>query len=166
MGAARAGLVTCVLVLSAGMAAAQGAGGAASHDKGGFLSWMGHWFEQSADNFSAGVDSVRKRFRNWGHEANVAAQKTVDNTKAAADAMARLPNTRVVHGHEQCKTAPNGAPDCVAAAEAVCKKKGFKGGSSVDMTTAEVCPAEIFLAGRNTGPGCHTETFVSRALCQ
>ena len=127
---------------------------------------MGQWFGQGADNFNAGVRNLRDRFQNLGHEAGEAAQTTVDNTKAAADAVARLPNTRVVYGHEKCKVAPNGAPDCIAAAVKVCKKKGFKGGSSVDMTTAEVCPAQVYLAGRNSGPGCHTETFVSRVLCQ
>ena len=80
--------------------------------------------------------------------------------------MARLPKTRVISGHAKCKIAPNGAPDCIAAANAMCKGKGFASGKSVDMTTAEVCPAEVYLAGRNSGPGCHTETFVSRALCQ
>ena len=48
----------------------------------------------------------------------------------------------------------------------MCKTKGFEGGKSVDMTTAEVCPPQVYLSGRNSGPGCHTETFVSRALCQ
>ena len=72
-----------------------------------------------------------------------------------------------MRGHEKCKNAPNGAPDCVAATVALCKSKGFEnGGSSLDMTTADVCPAQVYLSGRNTGEGCHTETFVSRALCQ
>jgi hypothetical protein len=54
----------------------------------------------------------------------------------------------------------------VAAAEAVCKTKGFGSGKSVDMTTAEVCPPKVWMSGRTSGEGCHTETFVSRALCQ
>jgi hypothetical protein len=54
----------------------------------------------------------------------------------------------------------------VVAANAICKTKGFESGKSVDMTTAEVCPAQVYMAGRSTGPDCHTETFVSRALCQ
>ncbi len=77
-----------------------------------------------------------------------------------------FPSTRVVTGHEKCTIAPNGAPDCVVAANAICKTKGFESGKSVDMTTAEVCPAQVYMAGRSTGPDCHTETFVSRALCQ
>jgi uncharacterized membrane protein len=162
--AALGALFACALVLSSGLAAAQ----AAKHgsESPGFFARMGQWFDQGAQNFNSSLRSMRDHFRSFSHEADVAARNTVDNTKAAADAVARLPNTRVVVGHEKCKVAPNGAPDCVAAAVAVCKKKGFKGGSSVDMTTAEVCPAQVYLAGQSSGPGCHTETFVSRALCQ
>jgi hypothetical protein len=158
------GLFACALVLSAGLAAAQGT--KPDHEPQGFFARMGQWFDQGAENFNAGVRSMRDRIHSFSQEADIAAKTTVDNTKAAADAVARLPSTRVVVGHEKCKVAPNGAPDCVAAAVAVCKKKGFKGGSSVDMTTAEVCPAQVYLSGQNSGPGCHTETFVSRALCQ
>jgi hypothetical protein len=157
-------LFACALVLSSAMA--QGAHPSPAHEPEGFFARMGRWFDQGTENFNAGIRSMRDHLHSFSQEAGVAAKTTVDNTKAAADAMARLPNTRVVHGHEKCKVAPNGAPDCVAAAVKVCKKHGFKDGSSVDMTTAEVCPAEVYLAGRNSGPGCHTETFVSRVVCR
>jgi len=179
--AALGGMFACALVLASGFAVAQGAGSAPAHESPGFFTWMGQWFDHTSDNFNAGVRGMRDKFMTFGHEAGTAAQTsvdktkaaadavakaTVDNTKAAADAVARLPATRVVTGHAKCKNAPNGAPDCVAAANAVCKSKGFAGGNSVDMTTAEVCPAQVYLAGRSSGPECHTETFVSRALCQ
>jgi hypothetical protein len=48
----------------------------------------------------------------------------------------------------------------------MCKTKGFESGKSVDMTTADVCPAKVYMSGRSTGPECTTETFVSRAFCQ
>jgi hypothetical protein len=175
------GLFACALVLASGLAGAQGAKPAPASESPGFFSRMGQWFDQTTDNFNAGVRGMRDRFMTFGHEAGAAAKTTVDttkaaadamakatvdNTKAAADAVARFPNTRVVYGHAKCKNAPNGAPDCVAAANEVCKSKGFAGGNSVDMTTAEVCPAQVYLAGRSSGPECHTETFVSRALCQ
>jgi hypothetical protein len=48
----------------------------------------------------------------------------------------------------------------------MCKTKGFESGKSADMTTAEICPAQVYLSGRTGGAGCHTETFVSRAFCQ
>jgi hypothetical protein len=100
---------------------------------------------------------------NLGHEAGVAAKTTVDTAKDAAGAVVKIPSVRIVTGHEKCQNAPNGAPDCLAAAIAVCKAKGFETGKSLDMTTAEVCPASVLLAGRGE---CKDETFVSRALCQ
>jgi hypothetical protein len=128
---------------------------------------MSRWWNQSTETWNSGVSDARKRFESFGNEAGVAARTTVDNAKNAADAVARLPSARVVRGHERCKNAPNGAPDCVAATVALCKSKGFdNGGSSLDMTTAEVCPAQVYLSGRSEGAGCHTETFVSRVLCQ
>lgn len=165
LGALLAGAV----VLGAGLAAAQPAPPQASPapQQPGFFGTLSRWWDQATDNFNAGVSGARDKFKNLGQEAGVAARATVDNAKSAADAVARLPSARVVRGHEKCKNAPNGAPDCVAATIALCKSKGFdNGGSSLDMTTADVCPAQVYLSGRSTGEGCHTETFVSRALCQ
>ena len=132
----------------------------------GFFAAIGHWFDRQADNISSGLKQAGEGIQNFGHEAGVAARTTVDNAKDAADEVANLPKTRVVSGHAQCRIAPNGAPDCLAAADNICKKAGFQSGKSLDMTTAEVCPPKVYLAGRNGGPECHTETFVSRALCQ
>ena len=125
-----------------------------------------HWFDEQLSWVGSGFKSARSGVENIGREAGVAAKSTVDTAKDAAGAVGRLPSTRVVTGHEKCAIAPNGAPDCVVAANAMCKSKGFASGNSVDMTTAEICPAKVYLAGRNSGPECHSETFVSRALCQ
>ena len=167
--AAFGGLLAAALVVSSGLAAAQGTAGAPAQsapEPPGFFESIGSWFDRSVDNFNAGVRNIKDRFKNFGDEASVAAKNTVENAKGAADAVGRLPNTRVVRGHAKCQTAPNGAPDCIAAAYEICQKKGFKTGKSVDMTTAEVCPAQVYLSGRSSGSECHTETFVSRALCQ
>ncbi len=176
------GLLAGAIMLSAGLAAAQDAAKTPPPEPQGFFGTVGRWWNQAADNWNTGVTGVRKKFENFGQEAGVVARTTVDNAKSAADAVARttvdnakstadavsrLPTTRIVRGHEKCKIAPNGAPDCVAATAALCKTKGFEnGGSSLDMTTADVCPAQVYLSGRSSGEGCHTETFVSRALCQ
>lgn len=132
----------------------------------GFLEGIGRWFEEQADKFNSSFKDAGKKVQDFSHEAGMAARITVEGAKDAAGAVARIPTARVVTGHEKCSNAPNGAPDCVAAAVAICKAKGFATGKSADMTTAEVCPPKIYLSGRNSGPGCHTETFVSRALCQ
>ena len=62
--------------------------------------------------------------------------------------------------------APNGAPDCLAAAEALCRKHGFASGKSMDSTSAEECPTRVLLSGRQPGVECPTVTFISRAMCQ
>ena len=89
-----------------------------------------------------------------------------DATKNAVDAVAKLSTARMMEGRERCVTAPNGAPDCVAAAEALCRKHGFATGKSMDFTSAEECPAKVYLGGATTGAECQTVTFISRAMCQ
>lgn len=167
--AALAYLTVVVALLPATAVARDKAHGAAAEERGFFES-IGRWFDRQADNVGTTFGGARSTVEEFGREAGVAASRTVDGAKdaakGAADVVARLPATRVVSGHEKCQVAPNGAPDCGPAADAVCRAKGFKSGRSVDMTTAEVCPPRVWLAGRSSGPGCHTETFVSRALCQ
>ncbi|MDP2409883.1 MAG: hypothetical protein Q8M26_06320 [Pseudolabrys sp.] len=124
------------------------------------------WFEQQAANVGNTFQGAGRQVENFGVEAGLAAKSTVEGARGAADAVARIPKARVVRGHSKCRNAPNGAPDCVAAATVLCQAQGFDSGTSVDMTTAEVCPPKVYMAGRNSGPGCQTETFVSRALCQ
>ena len=132
----------------------------------GFFGSIAHWFDQQAANFGSNVKNAGSTFENFGREAGVAAKTTVEGAKNAADAVVRIPSARVVDGHEQCALAPNGAPDCVAAANSMCRQKGFATGKSADMTTAEVCPPKVWMSGRDSGEGCKTETFLSRALCQ
>lgn len=167
----RRSVVALALLASAGIllsasALAQGPGQKEAAQEPGFFDSIGNWFDRQVNGINSYFRDSRQHIEKFGHEAGVAARRTVDTAKDAADAIARVPNTRVVAGHAKCIVAPNGAPDCVAAANKICKGKGFNSGSSLDMTTAEVCPAEVYMAGRNSGPGCHTETFVSRALCQ
>ena len=164
-------VVTCLfagtMMLMAGLAVAQeGASAAKPNEITGFFGAIGRWFDQQADKMNSTFSDTRKNIENFGHEAGVAAKSTAAGAKDAADAVARIPTARVVTGHEKCVNAPNGAPDCVAAAVTMCKAKGFELGKSMDMTTAQVCPPKVLLSGRNSGPECRNETFVSRALCQ
>jgi hypothetical protein len=132
----------------------------------GFFATVGRWFDEQAANLKSGLHTAGSKVKDFSHDAGVAAKSTVDTAKDAAGAVARIPNARMATGHEVCTVAANGAPDCVAAANALCKVKGFDSGKSMDMTTAEVCPTQVYLSGRTSGPGCHKETFVSRAICQ
>jgi hypothetical protein len=162
--AARTGALAVALVMTSALAMAQDRRSAEAEP--GFFESIGRWFEIQGDKFKSSFKDAGKTVESFGNEAAVAAKTTMEGAKDAAGAVARLPTARVVDGHEKCKNAPNGAPDCVTAATTMCKAKGFESGKSADMTTAEVCPPQVYLAGRNSGPGCKTETFVSRALCQ
>jgi hypothetical protein len=176
-GNAAASLLACLcagaLLLTAAVTMAQERGSdgpkpspQAQGSEPGFLDSIVRWFDQQTKNFTSNIKDARSGVENFSHEAGVAAKTTVEGAKDAADAVARIPTARVVTGHEKCTLAPNGAPDCLAAANIMCKSKGFASGKSADMTTAEVCPAQVYLSGRSSGPECRTETFVSRAFCQ
>jgi hypothetical protein len=155
------------MVLMAALAVAQESAPAAKpSEDSGFFGAIGRWFDQQADKMSSTFGDARKNIENFGREAGSAAKSTAAGAKDAADAVARIPTARVVTGHAVCVKAPNGAPDCVTAAVTMCKAKGFESGKSMDMTTALVCPPKVLLSGRSSGPECHDETFVSRALCQ
>jgi hypothetical protein len=162
--ALRTGVLTVALVMTSALAMAQDR--RAADTEPGFFENIGRWFEIQGDKFKSSFKDAGKTVETFGNDAAIAAKSTVEGAKDAAGAVARVPPARVVDGHEMCKNAPNGAPDCVTAATAMCKAKGFESGKSADMTTAEVCPPQVYLTGRNSGPGCKTETFVSRALCQ
>jgi len=155
-----------VVALTTASFAQEPGNGANSAEEPNLFVTIGRWLDRQAANIDASFKNAGKGFEDFGHEAGIAARTTVDNAKNAADAVARLPKPSVASGHAKCRIAPNGAPDCLAAAESVCKAAGFRTGKSLDMTTAEICPPKIYLAGRNSGPDCHTETFVSRALCE
>jgi hypothetical protein len=85
----------------------------------------------------------------------------------AAGTVARLPLTNVISGKEMCINAPNGAPDCATASEALCRAKGFQRGASLDITSAYRCPAAFWAERREPNDKeCVNEAFVSKAVCQ
>jgi hypothetical protein len=152
------GAGVCVFVFAFTMVAAA-QNGAKPREEAGLFEGIARWFDET-------FSGAGKHVENFGYEAGIAAKTTVDNAKDAAGAVARIPTARVMSGHAKCNNAPNGAPDCVAAADALCKAKGFESGRSLDMTTAEVCPAKVLMSGRSAPGACKDETFVSRAFCQ
>jgi hypothetical protein len=170
--AARPRALACALaaavILMSALAAAQDAPAPEQkpNDGGGFLAAVSRWFKDQSASVNSSFESARKKVEGMGRDAGDAAKTTVEGAKDAAGAVARIPAAHAVSGHEKCQIAPNGAPDCVAAASTMCKAKGFDSGKSLDMTTAEVCPAKVYMSGRSSGPECSTETFVSRAFCQ
>src|SRR3569623_1640569 len=136
--AAWGGVFTSLIVLCAAAAEAQSPAPPAAQppppQEPGVLESIGRWLDRQSDNLTSSFKDAGKGVQNFGREAGTAAQTTVEGAKDAAGAVVRIPAARVVTGHQVCQLAPNGAPDCVAAATALCKARGFDGGSSADMT--------------------------------
>ena len=147
-------------------------------NKPGFLHELGSWWNGSIAYFSAKLNDARGKFEDLGKTSKEAAKgaatatqeamkNAVDVSKDAAGVVVRLPNTRLIEMRERCDKAPNGAPDCAAAAANGCRAKGFTGGTSLDVTTAENCPAPTLLSRQKPAKGeCPVETVVTRAVCQ
>jgi hypothetical protein len=143
----------------------------------GLFESVGRWLDEGAAKFRAHVSGAKQRADSLSDQAAAdrkifdknaaeAGKAAAEFTKGAADAVAKIPVARAMSGHERCTVAPNGAPDCLAAAETLCRKHGFASGKSIDFTSAEECPARALLAGRRSGDECTTVTFISRAMCQ
>jgi hypothetical protein len=149
----------------------------AQNAKPGLFQSIGRWFDESAANFREHLRGAKQRFDDLGGEA-AANQKqfnetaaevgknAVEVTRSAVDAVAKLPTARPMNGRERCAVAPNGAPDCVAAAETLCRRHGFSTGKSIEFTSAEECPPKAVLAAQPERAECTTVTFISKAMCQ
>ena len=149
--------------------------------KPGLFDAIGRWVEKGTSTFSQHLSGAKRSMDDLGDKAAAnskevgdqaakvgqgaadAGKSAVDATKNAVDAVAKLPVARVMSGRERCAVAPNGAPDCLTAAETLCRKNGFSTGKSMDFTSAEECPIKV-LAGQSGE--CTTVTFISRAMCQ
>ena len=126
----------------------------------GFIDAFGRLLEQGAAKFKSDMQGAQENFDKLGKEAR-------DAAKDATSGFVGLPGARVVSGRELCATAPNGAPDCLAAAASVCRGKGFQTGKSLDTQSEQKCPARLLLSGRPPNDtDCATEIYVTRAMCQ
>jgi hypothetical protein len=151
----------------------------------GFIDAFGNWVQQGVSNMGAGFGAMVGAVGGQaGQAAKGAADAASTAAKGAADAAStmakgaadvaretattvKLP-TGVIRGNERCELAPNGAPDCRAAAEAMCRAKGYGGGTSVDFVTNEKCPPRSRVSSREAAENglCTLEHFVTSALCQ
>jgi hypothetical protein len=131
--------------------------------------------DENNAKLKAGVDESNAKWRELGRKTEqaskeaAAAQKEATEEflkaqKEAAEAFKNLPNLRMVEGRQVCGNAPNGSPDCQAAAEVICKGKGFATGKSADITTSRRCSARALL--QRDESECRTETVVIKAACQ
>jgi hypothetical protein len=193
-GGARAVVAGCLSMLLAQIAAAQQtapppepnppAAIQPTTESRGLFEAIGRWFDEGTANFRSHMLGAKGSFDDLNQRAaatgkdigNTAAEVSrnaygvgvaaADVTRDAMGAVAKLPMSRVVQGRERCAVAPNGAPDCLTAAETLCRKQGYSTGKSVDFTSAESCPVRTYLGGRQSEAECTTVTFISRAMCQ
>jgi hypothetical protein len=154
---------------------------AAPAQQPGMLDSIGRWFKQSFGYVSSNVEGARDAVSGMG-ERSVGAAKDAANAatgaaknaadaasgaaKDAAGAVARLPGARMAQGRELCDVAPNGAPDCRHAAEAICRAQGFASGSSLNIQSAKECPMEVVISRRERKGTCPVNSYVTRAMCQ
>lgn len=142
----------------------------ASH-KPGFIDVFGRFIGDSATKLNSQIKSTNETLGHLGSQTGDAAKDAalgaVGTAKDAAGTLMGLPSARIVTGRERCAIAPNGVPDCRAAADAACRGKGFGSGRSLDTQSAQKCPARAWLSGHFPAESdCQLETFVTRAVCQ
>jgi hypothetical protein len=126
----------------------------------GLIETFGRWLDEGTTKFKSDMQRAQETFDKLGNQ-------TFDAAKDATGAVVGLPNARVVSARERCAPAQNGSPDCQAAAETLCRGKGFQSGKSLDTQSELKCPAKILLERRTPNEGeCPTEIFVTRAMCQ
>jgi hypothetical protein len=120
---------------------------------GGLIDKLGEWLRDSADGVSAGLKDTQQRIQ--------------DINKSTLDTLTSIPITGLASGRSLCPRADNGAPDCYAASEKLCKEKGYSSGRSLDTESSETCNPRIYLPGYQRKAGdCRIDTFVTRAACQ
>jgi hypothetical protein len=122
----------------------------------GIFDVIERWFEDS-----------RSKIKDTQQAIEGAAKDAADKAGQASGGMLGLPGSKVARGRVRCTVAPNGAPDCGEAANALCRSKGHGPGKSVEINTADKCPTWVWLSGQRAPEGtCKTETFVLQATCQ
>ena len=136
-------------------------------DKPGFLHELKGWWDNSLGFFGKGLEKSGDVTKGAAGAAGNAVKGAVEATKNAATAIVKLPGTRMIDIYLRCENAPNGAPDCEAAAASACRAKGFGGGHPLDVRTEQKCDAATIASGlppeqRN----CPVETTITRAICQ
>ena len=138
--------------------------------KDGFFDALGRWWDKGVADFKANVDESNAKWRELGTKTDTKlrelGQQTGQAVKDAGDALAKIPGTRIIEGRQRCEIAPNGSPDCNAAATVICRGKGFGEGKSIDIQQARKCPARAWLSGTPADGECTTETIVIKAACQ
>ena len=124
-----------------------------SSSRPGLIDKLGDLLRDSAEGMSSTLKDTGQRIQ--------------DMNKGTVDTLSSIPIAGFASGRTLCPRSANGAPDCYAATEKLCKDKGYNTGRSLDTQSAETCNPRIYLPGYQRKEGdCKLETFVTRAACQ
>ncbi len=93
--------------------------------------------------------------------AKGAAKGAADVADQASNVFLGWPGAKVVRGRVRCTVAPNGAPDCAEAANALCRSKGYGVGKSSRCQHG----AEVPDLGLAVGPAAARRRVQDRDLC-
>ena len=129
-------------------------------DSPGLIHELGKLFDKSL--------SALPSLKSTGETLDGLNTRAKDAVKGAGDALSRVAKPgSMVSGRVFCPGGANGTPDCKAAADWLCKTKGYKEGNSLNTDSAEKCSVKVMIPGRQRQAGdCHTDNYVTSALCQ
>jgi hypothetical protein len=137
--------------------------------KPGFLHQLGVWWNDGFADFNGKMKNAKDKLDGLQSDQSTkdATAATQEALKNAAQAVVRLPSTRMFELHERCQPAANGAPDCPTAANNACRGKGFNTGKPMGISTSQVCPPAVLMSGRTPTEGeCRDETYMLGVVCQ
>ena len=129
-------------------------------ERPGLINEMGKLFEKSL--------SILPSLKSPSETIDGLNTRAKDAAKDASDSLSRLAKpSSMVSGRMMCPVSTNGAPDCKAGADKLCRAKGFQEGNSLNTDSAETCSPKVFIPGRVRKPDdCRTDNYVTRAVCQ
>jgi hypothetical protein len=134
----------------------------ASPSPPGLFGAIGRWVDTSIGSVTSGLSSARDAVGGLGDQASEAAKGAAD----AASKVVRIPAASIVTGRQHCIRTATGGPDCLAATEALCRSKGYSGGTSLHIQSEQKCPVWGWIAGEKPAGKCGTETYVTSAMCR
>jgi hypothetical protein len=133
----------------------------------GFIDALGRWIGDSKAALDSHLKTTQEAIGEVGSQATGVVKDAAGAAQQATGAIVSLPGTRMISGRQRCPAAPNGAPDCGPAADALCQARGFGSGQGLEVASGQRCSAKTWLTRRNPSEGpCATETYVTRAVCQ
>jgi hypothetical protein len=133
----------------------------------GFIDALGRWMGDSKAALDSHIKNTQEAIGDVGSQATGVVKDAAGAAQQATGAIVGLPGTRMITGRQRCPAAPNGAPDCGPAADALCRAKGFGSGQGLEVDSGQRCSAKTWLTRRDPKQGpCATETYVTRAVCQ